>query len=125
MIKYAVLAVPKDSQGWTLEHELYKGVKQFGERLLKQGWEIKSKPQIQKTQIMRDEDMTYRVSQDEKFNLIVPTYTGMRDDHPWYEPEEDRYEIAFRVSRRPRSARIDLPESFIKKGLPAGLQLGE
>lgn len=123
-IKRGTFKVPQGTLGDPLERAVTQAIKKFGEKLIKEGWRIQSRPQVRLVPVSNQS--TFREVRAGDLPILLPTSASFSPDHPWYTPGEDMYEVVFRVSRPPRKATIFLPDDFIhRRGVPKGFRLTE
>ena len=114
-----IFGVPHSIPEERLPAIIEQRVRKFGAVLEAKGWTILSAATVTKIKMYEDEGYTSRKGLSPRASattvaLWVPKNKGMRPDHPLYRPEETLYEVAFRVERRPRLVRFELPDEFIE-----------
>ena len=124
MYKYAIFNTPVGAKGDPLYRATRDAVRWFGERLIKEGYVLRSAPAVRKI-VATVEESSFREATGVKGSrMLISKNTNMRTDHPFYEPNKDQYEVVFKVEQRPRAVMFDISEGYIKRrGLPAGFAL--
>ena len=103
-----------------------KAVKKYVAHFEKYNWTLESRPKVRRIKMW---ESNYRVFTDQRGDKIAtPTDKGMRDDHPWYEPDADQYQVTADWSQPHRTATLEVPDATLtklveKELLPAGTEV--
>ena len=106
---YGMVSVPHGAAGWKLDVVLYDAKQKFVRHQEKQGWTLVYQPT---TQLAKPWEPTFRAmpTKGGQGLVYVPTNTGMREDHPFYQPGKDQYEVAAWFARPPRQLFLEIDD---------------
>ena len=104
-------------------------VKKYVEHYEKLGWKMEGRPVVRRIPKAAD-GFSPRLDREGKAVLWVPSFHGLRTDHPFYQPGTDQYMVSSWFSRPAKMVKIEISDTklnrLIEKGtLPKGLKIAE